>query len=518
MTATAYDLWKQAERAYDAKNLGAAEALYRRALEASPGYPPAAIGLSTVLTRRGAHRESHAVIRTAVGMRLEHPALVFSLAQRLRYFHEFETLERTLQDPELLDGAPPDVLAKSVVLLSSINANDAAQRLADFALAKHPNVSALRFVRGNLHFFDGNTDAAESSYEAALAINSKFFQASWMLASVRRQTPEHNHTERLRRQLAEAAPGSESETYAAFGLHKELHDLGDYAGAWEALVRGCAAKRRHVSYDPVPVSELVAAQRAVCTPMFVRSGSLVEQAHVPIFIVGMHRSGTTLLERMLAGHPDVGDAGETRAFDAQMELAIDRSLPSGIDAMGVKSLAGADFDAVARNYARHAPWLSRGKPFFTEKLPMNFWNVGMIARAIPQARFVHLVRDPMDTCFSNLRTLFAGVATYSYDQEELAGFFRAYRSMMAHWSEVLPDRVLDVRYDSLVAEPEATVLRVLEHCGLRRIEGLSDVARSGGRVSTASAGTARQGILRDRGGVWRHYEAQLAPLRDHLAG
>jgi len=517
LTAAAYDLWTQAERAYDAKNLGAAEALYRRAIEASPGYPPAVIGLSGVLSRRGSHREAHAVIRMAIGASLEHPALAFSLGQRLRYFHEFEALERTLQDPRLLEGSPPDVLAKSVVLLSSINANDAAQRLADAALAKYPNVSALRYVRGNLHFFDGNGDAAEACYEAALAINPKFFQASWMLASVRRQTPERNHVERLRRQLGDAMAGSEGEAYVAYGLHKELHDLGDYAGAWDALVRGCAAKRRHVSYDPAPVAELIAAQRAVCTHAFVRAGSSVEQLHVPIFIVGMHRSGTTLLERMLAGHPDVGDAGETRAFLAQMELAVDRSLPDNLDAMAVKALAGADFDAIARDYARHAPWLSRGKPFFTEKLPMNFWNVGMIARAMPQARFIHLVRDPMDTCFSNLRTLFASVATYSYVQEELAGFFRAYRAIMAHWSEVLPDRMLDVRYDDLVAEPETTVLHVLEHCGLRRIEGLSDVARPGGRVSTASAGTARQGVLRDRGGVWWHYEPQLAALRERLA-
>jgi hypothetical protein len=372
-------------------------------------------------------------------------------------------------------------------------------------------------VRGNQHFFAGEADAAEACYEATLAANPRFFQASWMLASVRTQTAERNHVQRLRQQLGEATPGSEGEAYVAYGLHKELHDLGDYPGAWEALVRACAAKRRQVPYDPAPVAELIAAQRAVCTPAFVRNGSSVMQAHVPIFIVGMHRSGTTLLERMLAGHPDVGDAGETRAFDARMELAIDRSLPNGLDAMAVKSLVGADFDGIARDYARHAPWLSRGKPFFTEKLPMNFWNVGMIARAMPQARFIHLVRDPMDTCFSNLRTLFAGVATYSYVQEELAGFFRAYRAMMAHWSEVLPDRVLDVRYDDLVAEPEATVLRVLDHCGLRRIEGLSDVARPGGRVSTASAGTARQGVLRDRGGVWWHYEAQLAPLRERLA-
>src|SRR5690606_4037763 len=141
----------------------------------------------------------------------------------------------------------------------------------------------------------------------------------------------------------------------------------------------------------------------------------LEQPHVPVFIVGMHRSGTTLLERMLAGHSQVGDAGETSAFHAQLELALDRAAPSGMDASFAELVRGADFDAIARGYAASARWLSRGNRLFTEKLPQNFFNAGFIAKAMPQARFLHLVRDPVDTCFSNLRTLFSGAALYSYD-------------------------------------------------------------------------------------------------------
>ena len=150
MTAAAYDLWKQAERAYDAKNLGAAEALYRRALDASPGYPPAVIGLSTVLTRRGAHRESHAVVRTAIGVPLEHPALVFSLGQRLRYFHEFEALERTLQDPKLAAEQLEHGVKKLGLRGAAVGASCAGEEFSDAKFhpfwAKAESLGVLIFI------------------------------------------------------------------------------------------------------------------------------------------------------------------------------------------------------------------------------------------------------------------------------------------------------------------------------------------------------------------------------------
>lgn len=445
------------------------------------------------------------------------PPLLFVLGQRLRYFHEFELVEKCLSHPRLAAEAPLTVVAKSVVMLSSIGAHDAAVRLVDAALRRDPRHAASLYVRGNLHLFDGQIAEAERHYEAALQSDPRLFQSAWMLSGARTQTPESNHLERLRQQIQQATPGREGEAYLAYALHKELHDLGDDQAAWEALTRGCAVKRRLIDYQPAATQALTEQLMSVCTPEFLRQQSGVNQPAVPIFIIGMHRSGTTLLERILAGHSDAGDAGETRAFDAQMELAADYAVPQGINAEMVRRAATVDYDAVARGYARHVPWLSRGKPFFTEKLPMNFWNIGFIAKALPQARILHLMRDPMDTCFSNLRTLFAGVATYSYVQEELAGFYLQYRRIMDHWRSVLPGLILDVEYDALVTQPEQAIERISAHCGIRYQPGLSDVSRLGGRIATASASTARRGILRDRGQLWRRYERQLLPMQQILS-
>jgi hypothetical protein len=334
-----------------------------------------------------------------------------------------------------------------------------------------------------------------------------------MLAALRPATPERNYVDRFEAQLAKARPGGNGEVYLPFALHKQFHELRRYDDAWAALERGCKAKRKQVAYDIADDTRLVETLLQVCDRDFATATSDVRQPAVPIFIVGMHRSGTTLLERMLAGHSRVGDAGETSSFHAEMELATDRSAPAGPDRDTMLAARGADFDAVARGYARRAAWLSRGKPYFTEKLPQNFLNVGLIAKAIPEARFLHLVRDPMDTCFSNLRQLFSGAALYSYDQQELGAFYLLYRRTMAHWRQVLPGRVLDISYDALIDDPEAMARRVAAHCGLDFEPAMVDIERATGTVSTPSAGTARQGFRRDRGQVWRNYEGFLEPLR-----
>lgn len=509
-------LWMAGEQALDRKNFKRAEASYRQALALDPRHAPALIGLSTVMSEFKRHREAHAAAMAAFRNRPPIPPVLFGLAQRLRFFHEFEALVQTLGMRAFGDGAPPDVIAKAAVMLSSIGAHDEATALVSKGLAKRPTDAACLYVRGNFHYFNGELDQAEACYEASLRSDPLLFQNSMMLAGVRAATEERNHVERFREQLARARPGGIGEVYLPFALHKQLHELGRYDEAWDALARGCAAKRKQTPYDAAADHQLVEAIEAVCTEGFIAAPSRVAQPAVPIFIVGMHRSGTTLLERMLSGHSQVGDAGETSAFHAEMELALDRSVPMGPDADFIRASAEADFDAVATGYLRRAAWLSRGKPFFTEKLPQNFFAVGLIARAIPQAKFLHLVRDPMDTCFSNLRQLFSGAAPYSYDLDELAGFYLLYRRTMAHWRRVLPGRVLDVSYDALIDDPEAMARRVAAHCGLDFEPGMVDIQRASGTVSTPSAGTARQGFRKDRGQVWRRYERHVAPLRAAL--
>jgi len=509
--------WLSAEAALDRKDWGRAEALYGQALADNPGHVPSLIGRSSALSALRRHRDAHASIMKAWDQRPNDPALRYGLAQRLRYFSEFAALEECLSHPSVGAMAPVPILARCVVMLSSIGAHQAAVRLADQALSRNGGDPACLYVRGNLHFFDGQVEEAERCYERSLKADPMLFQNSWMMASLRTQTEDANHLPRLRAQLLKAVPGGQGEVYLGYALHKELHDLGRYEEAWQALAKANVAKRKQVEFSLTEARAYLEAMKSVYTRGFVAAQSNVPLPSRPLFIVGMHRSGTTLLERILSGHSLIGDAGETSSVDAQIQLAADFAAPGRTEPALVERMRTVDFDAMAHGYARHVPWLSRGRPLFTEKLPSNFWNVGAIAKAFPQARILHLVRDPMDTCFSNLRTFFAGVATYSYDQAELSAFFGVYREMMDHWRSVAPDMVLDVDYHELVDDPERMAMRIARHCGVDYEPSMIDTSRSQGRVATASASTARQGIRRDRGSAWKHYEAQLAPLREGLA-
>ncbi|WP_052107931.1 tetratricopeptide repeat-containing sulfotransferase family protein [Aerolutibacter daejeonensis] len=509
--------WLSAEAAKDRGDWAGASLGYRRALRAMPHHTPSLLGLSFALGKEGRHREARDATLRAWQTQPAHPALRFALAQRLRYFNEFERLVECLSAPTFAAQAPAGAVAKAAVMLSSIGAHAEAKRLLDAALVRAPNDAACLHVRGNLHLFDGELDDAEACYARSLALDPTVVQNAWMRASVRTQTPERNHVEDLRERLARVPAGSAGEPYLAYALHKELHDLGEYEAAWEALERGCRSKRRQLKYAVDDDERQADALIAQSTTAFLQQRSAKPQPAVPIFIVGMHRSGTTLLERILSGHPDIADAGETYAFDAQMQLATDHATPGRIDSEMIRRAADADFDAVADGYAEAARWLSRGKPYFTEKLPINFWHVGYIAKALPQARILHLVRDPMDTCFSNLRTLFAGVAPYSYDLAELGRFHRVYSRVVAHWREMLPGVFMDVYYDELVRDTEAVARRVADHCGLQFVPEMVDVQRSSGTVATASATLARQGIRRDRAQARVPYEHHLGPLREALA-
>lgn len=514
----AHRIWISAEAAKDRGDWAGALLGYRRALRAMPHHTPSLLGLSFALGKEGRHREAREATLRAWRTQPSHPALRFALAQRLRYFNEFERLVECLSAPAFAAQAPSGAVAKAAVMLSSIGAHVEAKRLLDVVLVRAPHDAACLHVRGNMHLFDGELDEAERCYARSLDLDPSLVQNAWMRASVRTQTSQRNHVADLRERLKRLPAGHMGEPYLAYGLHKELHDLGEYEAAWEALERGCRSKRRQMKYAVEEDERQADALVAQCTQAFLAARSGVVQPAVPIFIVGMHRSGTTLLERILAGHPDIADAGETYAFDAQMQLATDHASPGRIDLEMIRRAGTVDFDMVAEGYAEAARWLSRGKPCFTEKLPINFWHVGYIAKALPQARILHLVRDPVDTCFSNLRTLFAGVAPYSYDLAELGRFHRVYQRVVAHWRELLPDIFLDVHYDDLVNDTAAVAQRVAAHCGVQFVPQMVDVQRSSGTVATASATLARQGIRRDRAQARVPYEHHLAPLHQALRG
>jgi hypothetical protein len=232
----------------------------------------------------------------------------------------------------------------------------------------------------------------------------------------------------------------------------------------------------------------------------------------PVFIVGMHRSGTTLLEQLLDGHSQVQAIGELYDFPSQMRNATDHHCKGPIDATIVARADGVDFDAVGRGYLAGLQWRLGKERFFTDKLPSNFLNLGFICRALPQAKILHMVRDPVETCFSNLRELFAEANPYSYDPLELAEFFLQYRRLMRHWHAAYPGRILDVDYAQLTRDPGRVLHDVADFCGFPFEPGMLELSARTRGIATASAVQVREGVVAREQPKWAPYAAHLQPL------
>ncbi|MDE2223757.1 MAG: sulfotransferase [Xanthomonadaceae bacterium] len=309
------------------------------------------------------------------------------------------------------------------------------------------------------------------------------------------------------------AQGSPDHAALEFARYKELEDVGRYDEAWKALAKANAVMRALHPWAPEQTRHQVDRLIEACTPAFFESGPEVHEESQPIFLFGLPRSGTTLLDRLLGGHSQVVSAGELEDFARQLCWAADqRAL---LDARMLDRLPELDYREIGRRYLARTQWRARGTRFFIDKQPWHYMVTGLIHRAFPQARLLHLVRDPMDVCFSNYRALLGARYAYSFDLQTLAGHFRQYKRLLAHWHEVMPGRILDVSYRDLVGDTETTMRRVVEFCGLDWESACLDPSRNTTPIGTLSAVQAR-GAIHGGFGAWRRYERHLVALRTAL--
>lgn len=509
-------LWNKAETFARQGQWAAALTQYDNVLAKDPAHAMAMLRASRMALSLGRYRDGHDYAMRALSRRPGSDEAVLTLARALRMYNEPGALLECVEHSRWKERRSATWLTDLAMMVSTIGANELAMEMLDLAIIREPNNPQARYFRGVVQMFFGNMEAADRELELCIAKAPTFTQAHWVLSRLRKQTEDSHHVDRMRALIPKVARGSDHDAYLAFALHNELHDIGRYADAWQALQHGCRCKRQLTPHDRADASRMYDALMALCDASFVEPVPLLEEPFSPVFIVGMHRSGSTLLEQLLGGHPMVEDGGETYSFTTQMRFAADYRNKGVVDAELVRRAADIDFSLVGRRFYEATAWRVKGKPYLTEKLPSNFLNLGFIAKALPRARILHMVRDPLDTCFSNLRTMFSDVNTFSYDQQELADWYGQYRRIMDHWRRIMPDRILDVHYDALVENPEAVMRNVLDFCGLPWDAGAATLDGAGA-VATASSPQMRNGIDRNRKAAWMPYEKQLQPLIDGLA-
>ena len=332
-------------------------------------------------------------------------------------------------------------------------------------------------------------------------------------------TLERNHIERLKQCLETTASDTDGSLYLCHALAKEYEDLGDDTKALDYLSRGNARKRKEIGYSIDQDRSLFEAVERVCDRSFVEraaGGCLTEE---PLFVVGMPRTGTTLVERILTSHSSVFSAGELQAFGLALKRASRSASNHILDADTVEQGAKLNFEELGQRYLASTRPATGRTAHFVDKMPMNFFYIGFIQRALPNARIVCLRRHPMDTCLSNLRQLFRlnhSYYNYAYDLSDIAEYYILFDRLMAHWDRALPGRVLQLHYEDLVADQEAQSRQLLEFCGLEWEDACLRFHENKSPIATASAVQARQPIYAGSMDRWKRYGERLDPLRKQL--
>ncbi|HST44794.1 MAG TPA: sulfotransferase, partial [Luteimonas sp.] len=412
-----------------------------------PADASAWIALAQAQVRAGRHRDGCVATLRAQAAGVSTFADGVPLARLLERYHEVQALATLSAALRAHAGeASADALVALADVLGREDLHADALHWLDRAAALDPAHAPAAYLRGSTRLFMGDFAGARADLERAIALAPHFAHAHWRLTALRTRDPAGAvaRVERLRRERDRVAAGGEHDIHFSYALFDELHDLREHTAAWDALARANRAKRALLRYDPEADLRLMQAIRTRCDAAFVRGPGAASEGPRPVFVAGLFRSGTTLLERLLAGHPEVAAGGETMDFPARLRLAVDHRGRGVLDAEVLGRSATVDWAALGRDYLAGSAWRAAGGRAWTEKLPSNLLLLGLVARAVPGARFVHMRRAPMDVCFANLRMLYGGFGRYSYDQRELAAYHHGYAALMAHWRGVLGPRLLEV--------------------------------------------------------------------------
>lgn len=368
----------------------------------------------------------------------------------------------------------------------------------------------------------GDLEDAEQTFSRVIELDPNDSDAYYNRATLRQQTPTSNHVEELLSQLDSRQATREGEVALCYALAKELEDLGEYDLSYSFLDRGAHARRRRMSYrvemDEAAIQKIIeafdaAAFERVRGPLHARMPGALAQTEGPLFVIGLPRSGTTLVDRILSSHSTVESLGEINDLVLSMMRLLGRSTDKS---ELIARAAAMDFDALARAYLASTSGYERSRPRFVDKTPLNYLYFGLIHLGLPQAPVIHLRRHPMDSCLAMYRTLFRMGYPFSYDLQDLGRYYLAYHRLMQHWRDTCPAGFLDLDYEALIENQERETRRLLDYCGLEFEPACLEFHRNAAPVATASAAQVRQPLYNTSVQRWRRYESQLAPLAEIL--
>jgi len=423
------------------------------------------------------------------------------LADRSRFPEAIEILEQA----EKQDASNAQLRLMLGDMYLVVGRTSEALRSYEKCLELSPDEAMALLGRGHMLRIAGDRDEAEASYRRCISVSPEIGHAWWSISSLHGYHASDEEVAQIQAQIDAANPNAESEVAFRFALARACERRDDYASAWQQYELANTAKRRLVSYDPVEIEVRHNKMTKVFSAEFCRELPTADATgRSPIFILGMPRSGSTLIEQILASHSLVEGAGELPYII--MMSAVDKA-----------ELDASQRAGLGKSYLYHASThCSEDRPYFTDKMPANFSHVGFIHSMLPNAKIIDTRRDPLATCVANYRYLFASGKNQSYDLTELGEYYLQYVQIMDHWDKVLPGVVLRVQYEEVVDDLESQVRKILDFCGLEFEQNCLEFHKSDRAVNTASSEQVRQPIYRSGVDYHKNYDSHLDVLREIL--
>jgi tetratricopeptide (TPR) repeat protein len=493
----------------------------QQALRISPNHAEALCNLGMVRNAQDQHDAALPLFRKALQIRPDYAEAYIGLA---RFHHEKEHLaeaERCARRAVELAPQKPEMCSQLGSIYTEMARSDEARAMFEKALVIDPECHEALLGLGHLCMEHGDMDKAQALFRQALALKQDSLPARFHLAQVRKVATGDANLAAL--EAAEQAARDPAHPLSPkkwitlhFALGKCYDDSKQYDQAFPHFLEGCRLKRATYHYDANEVTQHFDSIMRTFDPHTIeRLRGAGDASKVPIFVLGMPRSGTTLTEQILASHPDVHGAGELPDLLAIAQRPVNGvGFPENILALNPAQLTawGADYVAGLRLHAPKAKHI-------TDKMPANFFAIGLIHLMLPHAKIIHVNRNPVDTCLSCFTRLFNRKQNQTYDLAELGRYYVDYARLMNHWRTVLPaDAFIDVQYEAIVADPEAQARRLLDYCGLEWNAACLDFHKHQRSIRTASVTQVRQPVYQSSVERWRHYEKHLGPLLEALGG
>ncbi|MGH8124189.1 MAG: tetratricopeptide repeat-containing sulfotransferase family protein, partial [Rudaea sp.] len=476
MSAAEDRLWAKIRRYLESKQTTAARISLETLVRRAPDDVEARVLLAgAILSEEGRIREADRHLWAAAHALPQNADLVAMVALAMLRIGEVIGARECLTSPDVERTTSVENLMSLAHVHQLLGEHPKSLALMDRARALGYDNPDFRYFRGLQLQFNGRLGEAEEEMESCLKMGPTFGRASLTLARLKKQTPDSNHLTYIREQIRRVEKETEDHASFEFAQFKELDDLGDYENAWAALERGNAIMHRRLQHDGAEEGLLFDALIARASADFLRPAEAEFAGPQPIFVIGLPRSGTTVLERILGNHSMVQSAGELSDMPRQIQWQADHFSFPVLDRHLVTHAADLDYGDIGKRYLEQSQWRASGRPFYVDKLPPNFLLAGFIRRALPRAPILHMVRDPMDACFSNYKAMFGDSYAYSYDLANLTAHYSRYRRLMDHWHGAMPGQIFDVSYNELVRKPEAKAREILSFCKLPYEPGCVDL-------------------------------------------